>query len=153
MTYKSGINVWRLIDDVPRSGSFNMAADQVLFDKCKFDSKPIFRVYDWECPTISIGRNEKIDEDFNLEVCKNLRIPVIRRQTGGQSVLHGFDMTYSFVGGLMKSSFGGSVLENYKYIAKGFYRFFEKLDLNPNYYEKTTTGRTCKANFLCFSRR
>ncbi len=127
-----------------------MAADQFLLEKYNFNSKPIFRIYEWEIPTISIGKNEKIDRGINLDQCENLGIPIIRRSTGGQSVLHGFDMTYSFVGCTLNSSFSNSVLENYRYIAKGFYRFFEKLGLEPKY----STGRKKLKkleNHLCFA--
>jgi len=151
MTFKSEIEVWRLIEDIPRSGSFNMAADQVLLENCNYDSRPVFRCYEWECPTISVGRNELLDESIDLDVCKNLGIPVVRRSTGGQSVLHGFDMTYSFVGVLRDSTFSGSVLKNYQYIAKGFYRFFEKLGLKPRYYVKRTTNEDLDSH-VCFAK-
>tara|TARA_B100001250_G_C19710328_1_gene748893 strand:+ start:310 stop:1125 length:816 start_codon:yes stop_codon:yes gene_type:complete len=148
MTVKK--NVWRLIEDIPRSGSFNMAADEILLENCEYKSIPVFRMYEWECPTISIGRNEVLDEMINLEVCHNLGIPVIRRTTGGQSVLHGFDMSYSYVGGFINSSYTGSVLENYRYISKGFYRFFEKLGLNPSYYEMEKIKNGID-NHVCFA--
>ena len=77
---------WRLIKDIPRSGSFNMAADQVLLDKCRDDADPVFRLYDWECPTLSLGKNEKIDSLIGLQECQNLSIPVVRRMTGGKAV-------------------------------------------------------------------
>ena len=74
---------WRLIIDTPRSGSFNMAADQVLLDLCRDYPEPVFRLYDWECPTLSLGKNEKLDSLLDLQECQNLSIPVVRRMTGG----------------------------------------------------------------------
>ena len=52
------MGIWRLIEDIPRSGSFNMAADLMLLNNYSQDDYPVFRIYDWECPTLSIGRNE-----------------------------------------------------------------------------------------------
>jgi len=141
---------WRLIEDIPRTGSFNMAADQMLLDSYVFCSKPILRVYEWDCPTLSLGRNEKIDNGIDLKVCQNLKIPIIRRATGGYSVLHGFDITYSLVGGIFNSGFSKSVLDNYRNISKGFFRFFEELGLNPELQEKNPLkDKFC--NHICFS--
>ena len=122
---------WRLIIDTPRSGSFNMAADQVLLDLCRDYAEPVFRLYDWECPTLSLGKNEKLDSLLDLQECQNLSIPVVRRMTGGKSVLHGFDLTYSFVAGVQDSQFPGGILDNYQFIARGFKHFFLNLGLNP----------------------
>ena len=72
-----------------------MAADQVLLDKCLDNADPVFSLYDWECPTLSLGKNEKIDPQIDLHECQNLSIPVVRRMTGGKAVLHGFYITYS----------------------------------------------------------
>ena len=44
-----------------------MAADQVLLDKCVDNADPVFRLYDWECPTLSLGKNEKIDHLIDLQ--------------------------------------------------------------------------------------
>ena len=89
------MEIWRLIEDIPRSGSFNMAADKVLLEKYLYNSNPVLRIYEWECPTLSIGRNEVLDQGIDFDACERLGIPVIRRETGGKSVLHGFDITYS----------------------------------------------------------
>jgi lipoate-protein ligase A len=61
-----------------------MAADLMLLDNYSQDDYPVFRIYDWECPTLSLGRNEVLDSRIDLEVCESLEIPVVRRTTGGQ---------------------------------------------------------------------
>ncbi len=94
------MKIWRLIEDIPRSGSFNMAADQVLLENYSKNDDPVFRIYEWAETTLSLGRNEKIDHRIDLDACENLGIPIVRRITGGKAVLHGFDLTYSLVGGL-----------------------------------------------------
>ena len=141
---------WRLIIDSPRSGSFNMAADQVLLDLCLDYTEPVFRLYDWECPTLSLGKNEKLDSLLDLQECQNLSIPVVRRMTGGKSVLHGFDLTYSFVAGVQDSQFPGGILDNYKFLASGFKNFFQKLGLNPVLLQKSLKNKKTGTH-ICFS--
>ena len=141
---------WRLIIDSPRSGSFNMAADQVLLNLSQEYSEPVFRLYDWECPTLSLGKNEKLDSLLDLQECKNLSIPVVRRMTGGKSVLHGFDLTYSFVAGVQDSQFPGGILDNYQFLARGFKHFFQKLGLNPVLLKKSPQNKKTESH-ICFS--
>ena len=141
---------WRLIIDSPRSGSFNMAADQDLLDLCRDYTKPVFRLYDWECPTLSLGKNEKLDSLLDLQECQNLSIPVVRRMTGGKSVLHGFDLTYSFVAGVLDSNLPGGILGNYQFLAKGFKNFFQRLGLNPVLLKKSLQNKKTETH-ICFS--
>jgi len=144
------MGIWRLIEDIPRSGSFNMAADQVLLENYVRGDHPVFRIYDWECPTLSLGRNEKLDKYIDLESCKKLGIPVIRRTTGGKAVLHGGDLTYSLVGGVLDQNFRGGVLDNYRYLAQGFYAFFKKLGLKPELQEESPQKEKSNTH-VCFA--
>lgn len=144
------MRTWRLIEDIPRTGSFNMAADQVLLDNFSQDELPIFRLYDWESPTLSLGRNEQLDSLIDLRACQSLAIPVVRRMTGGKAVLHGFDLTYSLIAGVLDKQFPGGVLDNYHYLAKGFLRFFQELGLNPVLHEKTSLKNNPEPH-ICFA--
>ena len=82
------MRTWRLVEDAPQSGAFNMAADQVLLERFCPGDPPILRLYAWERPTLSIGRNEPLDSELDLQRCAQLGIPVVRRITGGKAVLH-----------------------------------------------------------------
>ena len=144
------MRTWRLINDIPRSGSFNMAGDQVLLEMCRDYVEPVFRLYDWECPTLSLGKNEKIDPLIDLQECQNLSIPVVRRMTGGKAVLHGFDITYSIAAGVQDSQFPGGILDNYQFLARGFKYFFQKLGLNPVLNKKSLPKKN-KEPHICFS--
>ena len=126
-----------------------MAADQWLLDHFQPGDPPIFRLYAWNSPTLSLGRNEKIDDRINLEFCRNKGIQAIRRITGGKAVLHGSDLTYSVVGDVNDPRFGGGVLETYRYLAHGFYQFFCKLGLHAHIMESSISSD--QEPHLCFS--
>ena len=139
---------WRLIEDISRSGSFNMAADEFLLRSFHAGDSPTFRLYTWNQATLSLGRNETLDEQFNLEWCQQRNIPLIRRTTGGKAVLHGSDLTYSIVAGVQDPQFTGGVLAAYRSLARGFYLFFEQLQLAP---ELKDTKASQLRTHLCFS--
>ena len=144
------MRIWRLIEDIPRSPSFNMAADQMLLENYSKNEYPVFRIYEWSGATLSLGRNEKLDKRIDLDACEDLGIHVIRRTTGGKSVLHGFDLTYSLVGGVLEKQFNGGVLDNYRFIAKGFHAFFEELGLKPELKEKSLQKKKTDQH-VCFA--
>ena len=82
----------RLIINKNCSAAFNMAADEYLLD---FEKLPTVRLYTWEKPSISIGRFESIKDVVDLESCQKNNISIVRRITGGGSVFHDQEITYS----------------------------------------------------------
>ncbi len=68
----------------------NLACDEALIDLCEkgYDCE-ILRV--WEPPQyfVVLGYSNKIDEEVDLPFCHENRIPVIRRCSGGGTVLQG----------------------------------------------------------------
>ena len=67
-----------------------MAADEALLELAPC---PVLRVYSWEHPCVSFGYFESYQAVRKL--CPNT--PLIRRWTGGGTVQHGCDLTYSLV--------------------------------------------------------
>ena len=78
----------KCIYDIPRFCDVNIAIDEIFFTKENFEE--IFRFYRWLKPSYTIGYFQKypVKEDS---------YPVIRRLTGGLSVLHNKDLSYSLI--------------------------------------------------------
>ncbi|MBU1075858.1 MAG: hypothetical protein KKH98_01105 [Spirochaetes bacterium] len=55
------------------------------------------RIYEWENPTITYGKFQKIDEKINKSLCKKDRIDLVKRPTGGRAILHFREITFSLV--------------------------------------------------------
>jgi lipoate-protein ligase A len=87
------MNKWRMIVSGPADGPVNMALDEAIFtvQSQKDNFLPTIRVYTWDKPCVTIGYFQKYS-DF----C-NGGHQVIRRLTGGLSVLHGSDISYSLI--------------------------------------------------------
>jgi len=77
-------------DRAPISAAMNMAMDESLLEHC---TCPVLRFYGWRGPSLSFGYFGKF-ADIARET--NDR-EFVRRWTGGGSVLHGEDLTYSLV--------------------------------------------------------
>ncbi|GMO64148.1 MAG: hypothetical protein Nk1A_0260 [Endomicrobiia bacterium] len=79
--------MFKLIDDIPRNAAMNMALDEVLFNKYK--NEPILRVYYWDNSYTTIGYFQKVESIAEVEF--------VRRFTGGLTVNHRNDISYSFI--------------------------------------------------------
>lgn len=114
-------NTWHHIDTGPSDAYTNMALDEVLLHKLKNqDAVPVLRFYTWSPPAISVGYFQDVSHDFDLSLCRKRGWPVVRRLTGGRSVFHDQELTYSILLSRTFSEAARSVLESYRYLSQGF---------------------------------
>jgi len=89
---------FRLIIDEPLKGSLNMGIDNAITEfVSKKNSAPTLRLYSWISPVVTVGYFQKISETVNTGYCIDNNIDIIRRVTGGGTVLHNKEITYSFI--------------------------------------------------------
>ncbi len=127
-------NGWRLIRDVPSDGRTNMDKDKTLFEQ--FDprySKPVFRVYGWNPPAVSVGRFQDPGDFLDLETCRRKGIDVVRRITGGGAIFHANEVTYSLVCPASMLPADLSVAESFKLLTDFLLRFYADLGLDARY--------------------
>lgn len=108
---------WRLIQDNYCEGDWNMATDLAMLRFCETGrTPPTLRLYGWGRPTLSIGRYQDSFSEVNLERCRDLEIPVVRRPTGGKAVLHEKELAYSVAVPANHPGLSGNIRENIKAI-------------------------------------
>lgn len=108
--------VWRLIIDGPVRGAMNMALDRaVLHGVAAGWSVPTLRLYQWERPTVTLGRFQPV-EQVDLDACERRGFDVVRRPTGGRGVLHDDELTYSIVAGT-RDGVPSGVAASYRYLS------------------------------------
>ncbi len=89
---------FRLIIDEPQKGSLNMGIDNAIAEfVSKNYSDPTLRLYSWISPVVTVGYFQKVSETVNTGCCNDSNIDIIRRVTGGGTVLHNKEITYSFI--------------------------------------------------------
>lgn len=82
-----------IIDAEPRSGSWNMAADEVLLEAAIASAPVTVRIYRWETATVSLGYFQDAEEFRSSARFRDL--PAVRRLSGGGAILHHHEVTYS----------------------------------------------------------
>ena len=116
---------WRLILDDKCDGYYNMAADEAILLHYPSKKIPTLRVYGWKFPFISLGYNQKVaDVLTSLET-----IPFVRRITGGASILHDKELTYSITCSLTDLDLPRDVKESYKTLCSFIIGFYSQLEI------------------------
>jgi lipoate-protein ligase A len=91
---------WRLLNLETHNAFTNMAVDEAVLTARTLDRAPnTLRLYKWKPSTVSIGKNQKPENEIQLENCRELGINIVRRISGGGTVYHdeNDEVTYSLV--------------------------------------------------------
>jgi len=103
-----------------------MAIDEYLMTHVT--DTPIFRIYGWSSPCVSIGYFQSI-EDIDFQKCRNEAIDVVRRITGGGSVFHEKELTYSFV----SRKYPTKIIDSYQEICQIIISGLNTLGINAKF--------------------
>ena len=87
------------IEGAGRSGALNMATDAWLLQTAT-PGVGRLRLYRWDPPCLSFGRNEPALRRYGRDAVAQLGIATVRRPTGGRAVWHDQELTYAMVGPL-----------------------------------------------------
>jgi lipoyl(octanoyl) transferase len=120
--------VWELIIDGLLHGERNMAIDASLLEEVDRSETPrtIVRFYGWQTPTISLGRNQKIDKAVDADYCRSNGIDIVHRPTGGRAVLHDDELTYAVISNDAEA-FGDTIYGNYKRVSEALCLGYNRL--------------------------
>lgn len=132
----------RVIPYGVHSSEYNMAVDEFLLGQ----TAPILRFYGWKKPTLSFGKSNCRQGTLDLDYCLKNNFDFIKRLTGGKTVLHHQELTYSFISN--SEQFTSSILETYRLISQPLANSFELFELETDMKE-TEKNRSKGTN--CFS--
>src|SRR5712691_3829642 len=82
------------LDPAGRSGAENMAIDAALLDRANGTGLSFLRLYRFDPPCLSLGRNEPAARYDYTEIARR-GLDVVRRPTGGRAVWHEHEVTYA----------------------------------------------------------
>ncbi|MFW9999968.1 MAG: biotin/lipoate A/B protein ligase family protein [Candidatus Hodarchaeota archaeon] len=94
------MNKWRYLPLEVRNGFCNMALDEAIL-RMTIEKKSLntLRFYKWKPSTASIGRNQSLKNEINIDLAYKKGYNIVRRITGGGAVFHdeNREITYSIV--------------------------------------------------------
>ena len=85
----------------------NLSCDEVLLDFCESNNGPELLRF-WESPSyfVVLGYTKSLQKEVNISECKQQRIPILRRCSGGGTVLQGSGcLNYSLISKIPSEEF------------------------------------------------
>ncbi len=128
----------------------NMAIDEFLFSMCQKNPAGFFRIYSWDIPSFSVGVSQKISKAVNLLYIRENGFGLVRRITGGKTVLHDNEITYSIISSEKKFFQDNDLYKSYSLIANVILKTFNRSGINAYLGEKSDSVLS-KSNNPCFS--
>jgi lipoate-protein ligase A len=111
---------WRLLNTGYSDGAANMAVDEaIMLSVSEGRSPPTLRFYAWEPACVSIGYNQSLRDEVDLDRCRERGYTWVRRPTGGRAVLHIDELTYSVVAPVGEPRVSGDIVTSYRRISLG----------------------------------
>jgi lipoate-protein ligase A len=111
---------WRLLNTGLADGPTNMAIDEaILWAVAEGESLSALRFYGWQPPCLSIGYSQSMESEVDVARCREAGIGLVRRPTGGRSILHTDELTYSVIAPQAEPRVVGGVIESYRRLSAG----------------------------------
>lgn len=134
----------RLLDMGKNCAAMNMAIDEAILIAQNDKPNPTLRFYEWEKPAFSFGYFQDIDTEVDVETCQTKGIELVKRMTGGGTVVHGWDLTYTWI--LPRKTDEKTVSETYQLIGKSLVSAFQKLNIPAECYSENTGSNPSSEN-------
>ena len=126
--------IWRLLKTEDNAGAVNMAIDKaVLVSNSNKKVLPTVRFYTWKPPTISIGYFQSLEEEIDLNNCKEFGVDYVRRITGGGAVFHEEELTYSIIIPESHPQIPKNIMESYGRICGAVIKGLKNLGIESEY--------------------
>jgi lipoate---protein ligase len=117
----------------PAPGWLNMARDQAMLDRVEAEGGLLLRLYQWDPPCLSFGRNESVLKRYHRDQIEQLKLDVVRRPTGGRAVWHEQEVTYAVAGRVAQfGSLGAAYCALHQFLAAALRRLDAEVTIAGN---------------------
>lgn len=127
---------WRVIPLHITDAYTSMGIDEAVSEAVgKGISKPTIRFWRWQPSAVSIGYFQSMNDEVDINKCKELGVDIVRRISGGGAVYHDYEgeLTYSVIApeGILPKGITESYHEICGWITKGLGNVGIKAEFKP----------------------
>ena len=126
--------IGRLLNMGKNSAAMNMAIDEAILAAQKEHANPTLRFYGWTQPAFSFGYFQDITAEVDVEACRAEGIELVKRMTGGGTVVHGWELTYTLI--LPRGDGEMNISDAYHSIGQSLVKAFQQLGIPAQCYAK-----------------
>lgn len=124
--------VGRLLNMGANPAAMNMGIDEAILLAQQEQPNPTLRFYEWSSPAFSFGYFQDIDSEVDVAACRADGIELVKRMTGGGTVVHGWELTYTLI--LPRTAAEMGISEAYRCIGDSLVKAFQKLGVPAQCY-------------------
>jgi lipoate-protein ligase A len=111
-----------------------MAVDEALLNCFTPEhSPPVLRLYGWYPPALSLGRFQDAAQVLDLQRCSHDSVDIVRRVSGGGTIYHADELTYSIVCTQEQIPPATSVKDSFRVLTGFLIEFYRALGLDAAY--------------------
>jgi len=126
---------WRFLVTHGNNAYRNMAIDKaILVANSKGFVPPTVRFYYWKPSAITIGYFQSLEEEVDLDKCKEHGVDYVRRITGGGAVFHEHELTYSIVIPEFHSEIPKNIMDSYGRICGAIIKGLKNFGIDSKYH-------------------
>ena len=114
------------------SAAMNMAIDEAILAAQKEQPNPTLRFYGWTQPAFSFGYFQNIASEVDVDACRAEGIELVKRMTGGGTVVHGWELTYTLI--LPRNAGEMNISDAYHTIGQSLVKAFQQLGIPTQCY-------------------
>ena len=132
--------IGRLLNMPKNTAAMNMAIDEAILAAQNEQPNPTLRFYGWTQPAFSFGYFQDIAAEVDVDTCRADGIELVKRMTGGGTVVHGWELTYTLI--LPRRTGELSVADAYQRIGQSLVKAFQKLGIPAQCYAGAVRNHT-----------
>ena len=140
--------IGRLLNMGKNSAAMNMAIDEAILAAQKEQPNPTLRFYGWTQPAFSFGYFQDISAEVDVDACRAEGIELVKRMTGGGTVVHGWELTYTLI--LPRGAGEMNISDAYHSIGQSLVKAFQQLGIPAQCYA-TCTEPSQTAQNICLT--
>jgi len=130
------VEEWRIMGLDVNDAYMNMAIDEAICRvRSKGQSLNTIRLYRWKPSAVSIGYFQILEQEVDVEACRDLGVDIVRRMTGGGAVYHSYEgeVTYSVIVNQDHPKIPRDLLKSYELICGGIVLALEDLGIKAEF--------------------
>ncbi len=145
------MEIWRLLLHPEKPGDWHMAADTVIAAFLG-DGKvsPTVRLFTWLPDAISLGHYQN-EGEINLELCRRNAVNVVRRPTGGRSIYHSDEITYSTIFPNTSCLYDSQLLACYTNVSRVLKSALEQFPIELDDFDAGSSSNSYVQSPVCFA--
>lgn len=121
---------WRYIETWDAPGAYHMALDEAMAILVgKGQLPPTLRLYTWQPAALSLGMHQNLYQSIDRERARTLGVDIVRRPSGGRTVFHDMEITYSIILPESMPGIPRSIREAFRLLTQGLVQAYHLLGI------------------------